>query len=271
MYAGTTFRKGSGALVGVHQKIDRVARRHFSKHIPKSSKFPNLKMILHFEGNNGPDGIKRKSPSVDEPWHLINPDDTNDRALLVLIDDHIFNLSTALREKNQIRAAFEAAWMAHAITDGLTPAHHYPLEDKIEELWGKTRHERTSIKDKNIIIGNGPRDTVAKNWEYWGAGGVITKHLEFEMGVATAIASDNFDDVDVSGEDIVLLNKYGFEYIYLDSIRKIHALKIYDEFVETGWTTKIASQIKDELIPEIVRMVMLAWLESVNKSKGEAE
>jgi hypothetical protein len=226
-------------------------------------------MILHFEGNNGPDGIKRKSPSIDEPWHHINPADRDDRQLLVIIDDHIFNLSEALRTKNAVRAAFEAAWLAHAITDGLTPAHHYPLEDKIEELWGKSRNERKTLKDKGLIKGSGPRDTVAKNWEYWGAGGVFTQHLSFEMGVATAIASDSLSDVDVSAEDIVLLNKHGFEKIYLDSIDKIYAMNIYDEFGKAGWMTPIASSVRDDLIPEIIRMVILAWLEAINKSVGK--
>ena len=100
---------------------------------------PTTREILHFEGNNGPDGIKRKSPSVDEPWHYIDPANPNDRALAGMINDHYVNLVQALRDANRVRAAFEAAWMAHAITDGLTPAHHYPLSDKIEELWGKPK------------------------------------------------------------------------------------------------------------------------------------
>ena len=31
-------------------------------------------------------------------------------------------------------AAFEAAWLAHAVTDGFTPAHHEPLEEQLEGL-----------------------------------------------------------------------------------------------------------------------------------------
>ncbi|WP_457914771.1 hypothetical protein [Candidatus Minimicrobia naudis] len=36
--------------------------------------------------------------------------------LLEMIDGHIGNLARALRTNNSERAAFEAAWMAHAIT-----------------------------------------------------------------------------------------------------------------------------------------------------------
>ena len=109
MYAGTTIRDGSGRFIGVHQKIDRVARRHLTPMLPDWCEFPDIKDILHFEGKNGPDGVKRKSPAVDEPWHFINPDDPNDTALLEMIDQHIDNLAKALQKNNSERAAFETA------------------------------------------------------------------------------------------------------------------------------------------------------------------
>ena len=118
---------------------NRIARRNFNTLPGVHKGFPGIREILHFEGNNGPDGIKRKSPSVDEPWHYIDPENADDRELLEMILDHQHNLAMALKHNNPERAAFEAAWMAHAITDGLTPAHHYPLSDKIEELWGKPK------------------------------------------------------------------------------------------------------------------------------------
>jgi hypothetical protein len=265
MYAGTTFRKRSGSFVGVHQKIDRIARNQLVNFIGKKEYFPGIQSILHFEGNNGPDGIKRKSPFVDEPWHHINPSDPSDREIFTIIKDHIFNLSKSLAENNNVRAAFEAAWLAHAVTDGLTPAHHFPLDEKIGELWGDS-NGRTSIKDKGLIKGDNARDTVSKNWEYWGAGGVMNKHLSFEMGVATAIASENYKYDFMSYEDVIRLNKHGFEKIYMESINKVYALKIYDEYLESGWTTQMASKVKTELIPEIIRMVTLAWLDAVQKT-----
>src|SRR6478752_7324043 len=137
MYSGTTFRTKSGRVMGVHQRIDRVAHRHIKRLVRHEEMFPTTLEVLHFEGLNGPDGIKRKSPAKDEPWHYIDPADPTDRAIVGMINDHIFNLSEALKEKNDARASFEAAWLAHAIVDGLTPAHHYPLEEKLEELRGE--------------------------------------------------------------------------------------------------------------------------------------
>ena len=161
--------------------------------------FPGIREILHFEGDNGPDGIKRKSPSQDEPWHYIDPSRSDDRALIKMILDHHHNLVEALRSHNQARAAFEAAWLAHAIVDGLTPAHHYPLGDKIEELWGKPKEERLTIKDKNLIKGKNKRDTISKNWEYWGAKGVFITHGLFELGIATSVKTTRFLDAAPSG------------------------------------------------------------------------
>ncbi len=221
-----------------------------------------IKDILHFEGLNGPDGIKRKSPSVDEPWHFLNPADPSDRSLINTINDHLVNLTRALRAKNKVRAAFEAAWLAHAITDGLTPAHHYPLADKIKELWGKAPDKRTSIREKNIVPGDNLRNTLSKNWEYWGTNGVFTTHHLFEMGVATAISTTTFKDIDFSRRDISRLKEFGFEKIFYDSLRKIDELKMFDKIAVQGWTSNLGKKTKDILIPEIIKVVTLAWYQA---------
>jgi hypothetical protein len=263
MYSGTTFRTKSGRMMGVHQKIDRVAHRQITKLIPKKIIFPEIRDILHFEGINGPDGIKRKSPGRDEPWHYIDPTDREDTALTGMINDHIFNLANALKSKNHERAAFESAWMAHAIVDGLTPAHHYPLSDKIEELWGKSHTERLTIRDKNIIKGKNPRDTISKNWQYWGGGGVFTAHLMFELGVASTIVSVKFEEDCVTSSDIEQLKSQGFEAMFIEAVHKIDDLKMYDEFGYKGWTRQLANRTRRVLVPQIIKIVMLGWYQAV--------
>ena len=263
MYSGTTFRTKSGRMMGVHQKIDRVAHRQITKLIPKKVIFPDIRDILHFEGANGPDGIKRKSPGRDEPWHYIDPTNPDDLAIISMINDHIFNMAEALKTKNHERASFEAAWMAHAIVDGLTPAHHYPLSDKIEELWGKSHTERLTIRDKNIIKGKNPRDTISKNWQYWGGGGVFTAHLMFELGVASTIVPIKFEEDCASDDDIEQLKTRGFEPLFLESVHKIYDLKMYDEFGYKGWTRQLANRTRRVLVPEIVKLVILGWYQAV--------
>jgi len=263
MYAGTTLRRHSGKIVGVHQKIDRIARDKITKYLPDSVDFPDAKEILHFEGKNGPDAIRYMSPTIDKPWHFIDPTKPDDRLLLQIIESHIVNLSNAIKLGDKIKSSFECSWLAHAVVDGLTPSHHYPLNDKIEELWGKPRHEIESGKIKKIIHGSNRRDTLLKTWEYWGAGGVMTAHLMFEIGVASAISADNFKNTNVTIDDIELLKKNGFEAEFMRILHLVNDMKMYDEFGKTGWTRKLANKAKKKLIPEIIKAVTLAWYQAL--------
>lgn len=266
MYAGTTFRHQSGNIIGVHQRIDRVARRHVAKHLPSGAFFPSIKTILHFEGKNGPDGIKSKSPSVDEPWHFINPAAGEDDPLVLSISDHIENLAVALRNKDEVRAGFEAAWLSHAIVDGLTPAHHYPLAEKIEELWGKPHHERNSKRDKIIIKGNGKRDMLSKNWQYWGSSGIFNLHWLFEFGVASAITTTRFDDIGLRKEDIAAVTGGGYVSYFLASVKDVDSLGMYEAFEGTGWSARLGNITRRQLAPIIMKNVTLAWYSAYQRS-----
>lgn len=267
MYSGTTFRAKSGNIIGVHQKIDRVCRRYLRSLPGDDAKFPGIKEILHFEGNNGPDGIKRKSPSADEPWHFIDPTDPNDREIVTLITDHYYNLVTALRQGNRERAAFEAAWMSHAIADGLTPAHHYRLSDEIEKLWGKPKEERQTVIDKNLIRGYGPKETVARNWKYWGAKGVFTTHILFEFGVATAINSGSFQEYIPTLKWLKQADELGLEQVFERSVQQVYALDMYHEYWTTGWTSHLARKTRTRLMPIIFQTIAYAWYSALQESQ----
>lgn len=263
MYAGTTFNTKSGRVIGVHQKVDRVARRHLSKHLAAGQAFPSTREILHFEGANGPDGIKRKSPAVDEPWHFINPKNPNDRAIIDMIHDHIYNLAKALRDDNPARAAFEAAWMAHAITDGLTPAHHYPLEEKLAELRGGQGLEtRTSIRGKNIMTGKNRREMLKNNWEFWGLRGVMTTHFNFEIGVATTVATERLEAGNPSSEQFDFLREHGFEATFRKIMAEVDDMNMYSEFSRLGWTRHLADETRRVLMPRIIQAVVLGWYQA---------
>lgn len=264
MYSGTTIHTKSGRIMGVHQKIDRVARRHLAKQIALPPVFPKIGEILHFEGANGPDGLKRKKPGKDEPWHFIDPTvSLAGSDLGKQIHDHMTNLTNAIVENERERASFEAAWLAHAITDGLTPAHHYPLEEKLQELRGGGLETRDSKRKKLIIPGNGRRQLVRNNWEYWGAKGVMTTHLHFEFGVATAIATMRFDTLSFSKQLVESLQAEGFDALFDQSLQRISSMNMYEEFAAKGWTRHLARETKDVLVPEITRAVMLGWLNAI--------
>ena len=133
----------SGRIIGAHQKIDRIARREFESLLSPQLAFPAISDILQFEGINGPDGVKLKSPGVDEPWHFIDPNNPEDTTLVRDIIYHQQNLIRALAQHDTIRAAFEAAWLAHAVVDGLTPAHQTSHTETLKILREETQLKKT--------------------------------------------------------------------------------------------------------------------------------
>lgn len=273
MYSGTTFRTKSGRALGAHQRIDRIARRHLAKVLPRRGYFPHAKDILKFEGRDGPDGIKRKSPARDEPWHYIDPTDREDKQLLEHIDHHMHNLERALLKRDDVRAAFEAAWLAHAIVDGLTPAHHYPLEEKLEELRGEGIETRTTFKKKLLMPGITKRHQLRNNWEFWGAKGVMTTHVMFELGFATTLASLKVGDGLPSHDELIRASRSGVKPVFLAAVHRIHALKMYETFYKKGWNRSLATQTRTELAPTIVKTVVIAWyvaaMRAEKRRKGE--
>jgi len=105
MWSGTTLTNFSGSILGTHQKTDRVAY-NFLREISNDAKgFPTKKSVLHFEGKNGPDGIKSKSPAQDEPWHFYDPFDAEDTELIGIIRDHYNELVKQLNKGSPERAA----------------------------------------------------------------------------------------------------------------------------------------------------------------------
>lgn len=267
MYSGTTLRNSSGRIIGAHQKLDRVSRRALATLAPDAG-FPVIKDILHFEGKNGPDGIKSKSPARDEPWHYYNPADPSDTQLIKLIEQHSQNLTIALKKGQAEKAAFEAAWLAHALVDGLTPAHHYPLAEHLEELRGEGLETRTTIKDKLIV--RRPGDTLTemlvKNWEFWGAKGVMTTHGTFEWGVATIIAPMRIKAGYPTEAECKKVLQTGIVTLFKQAAQDIYALNMYERFSHKGWTRRLAREVREVLAPTLVRVVTLAWYEALHKA-----
>jgi len=289
MYSTTTIVKNSkfsGKIVGTHQRIDQAARKALTRYVPRGKYFPTSKEIIHFEGTRGPDGLKRKSPGIDEPSHMLTPDGLNEtnsllrpseesgheqldqRSLLTLIQDHRWNLVRALKRGDHVRASFEAAWMAHMITDGLTPAHHFPLSDVKDELM--TDKEMVKVFGsplKGLMHGRNMLETLRNNWLYWGAGGHMSKHIAYEYGVLMIVAAmptkrmiprlgrSDFRDVDI-------------EAAFRASLEKIQKCQMFDRFRADGWTTELAIETRDVLIPEIVRAVALGWYSAVEEAYG---
>lgn len=263
--------KKSGRIIGTHQKIDRVARRHIAAHIEPELSFPEIDDILHFEGSRGPDGVKLKSPGKDEPSHFIDPKNLHDDdELLMAIREHSRNLTNALIAQDMVRAAFEAAWMAHAVADGLTPAHHDPFDEQMKEL-KHTDGRKHKVSSKIVMSGSGSRKKFIKNnWKYWGAGGIMTTHTLFEAGIATAAKPLMFKDAQLTTREIEQMAERGFISLYKDFIHEIDSLDMYGRYKQSGWTRSLARETTKELMPTIVKAVTLAWLASYHDARRKS-
>ncbi|MEI9914397.1 MAG: hypothetical protein WDN66_05510 [Candidatus Saccharibacteria bacterium] len=259
MYSGTTLTRISGNIIGAHQKIDRIARRQLESMLP-GLEFPEITNILHFEGNQGPDSTKRKSPAHDEEWHYIQPFDDKDTQLIDFINLHYKELVKALKSTNQERAAFEAAWLSHAIVDGLTPAHHYPYEQKLMELRnGEGLETRTTVKAKLVMPGDTRSHAIKNNWKMWGPKGLFTTHAAFEMGFATLIAPLSFTDIMPATDYVSAISKQHVGPWFRSVAQQIVKLNLYDTFYETGWTMKLSGKLTKELAPTLINAVTAAW------------
>lgn len=245
--------------MGAHQKFDRVARSHLKKITSDDVAFPKAARIVHFEGNKGPDAIKIKSPSQDEPWHFFSPFNNDDSQITELISDHYNRLVRALKEGNEERSAFEAAWLAHALVDGLTPAHHYPYEEKIEELWEGNKEVRDTKLSKLVPPGETKRERAMKTWKYLGPKGIINTHTLYELGVASILKPLGLNDAVPKRERLQEALELGYLEVFLRAAREIAILDMYIRYQKRGWTTKLIYDTRHKLCPAIVQTVTLTW------------
>lgn len=265
MYSGTSFTRVSGGMLGVHQKVNRAARKELSK-LSSTKNFPSVRLINSFEGRNGPDGVKVKSPAIDEPWHYYDPFDPDDTELLSIIRDHYDSLVEGLKAKNHDKAAFEAAWLSHALVDGLTPAHHHPYEEELEEIRGESKETRTTYKEKLIAQGEKPTETLKKNWMLWGAKGLMTTHHLFEFGTAMILAPNKVKAGKPDERDIAKAKKIGLEEMFMQAARRVAQEDMYEYFYQHGWTLKLSGWIRNQLAPEMVKTTSIAWYLALSES-----
>ena len=161
--------------------------------------------------------------------------------------------------------------MAHAITDALTPAHQFPMTDKIIEISGKKPEERDKLIKKMFLSGENWRERILKNWEYIGPKGVMSSHMLYEMGVATMITSVAAKKIIKSptDEEILRVLKGEFMQIFEEKIKWVADQKYYERYLEKGWTTALARETRHDLLPEISKIVALGWFEGIRRALEE--
>ena len=257
MYAGFITPKRVFTRGGIHQRLDQAAYRMIQPYLPHDG-FPDVKEVLHFEGYNGPDGLNTKvglKPKGLKPKDLTNPsheyDPVSDTGEVpARIANHYAGLVSALKSGDLIRAGFEAAWLAHFVGDGLTPAHQFPLEEKI-----------AAAAARDLTKGDTGKITAAvkKNWAIWGAKGHMSTHMNFEMGIAFALVIFPIRP-EFSEHELARARQLGPVEYFKSEARAVSALGLYDRFYRQGWTNDLAVTVKNRLAPQVARTIGTIWL-----------
>lgn len=254
-------------ILHAHQKIDRTAHRHLQVLGVKRGSFPTVKQILHFEGPNGPDGTKlKKKTNVEQPWHFIDPFDVDDNQLMEQIEDHYNALAKALKKQDMIRAAFEAAWLAHALVDGLTPAHHYPYEKELEHLHGVDRQSRKGLAGRVFVKGDTTLQSMHRSFKLMGPKGLLTTHTMFEAGAFTIMAPLRLTKAIPNQQELDTFKEIGVVDYFQRIAREVAALDLYKRFYEKGWTPALSRDIRRELATRMVMVVTVAWYSALQEA-----
>ncbi len=187
-----------------------------------------------------------------EPSHLYDP--ANDSGEVpVHITNHYASLVQCLRSGDAVRAAFEASWLAHYVCDGMTPAHHWPLEEKIAEAAAKASADVRSGDASKFAAG------LKKNWAIWGIKGHLSTHHYYETGVAFALMLFSVKPV-WSEVELERAQSLGPVNYFKSQAREIASLNLYERFYIAGWTADIASGVKNHVAPQTARTIGIIWL-----------
>jgi hypothetical protein len=94
----------------------------------------------------------------------------------------------------------------------------------------------------------------------------MSKHVAFEYGVAITFAALPSSKVMPKFGEGEIKNPEIHEAFY-DALKNVADLKMYDRFRKKGWTSELAFETRDVLLPEIIKAISLAWLSSIPKEQ----
>jgi hypothetical protein len=253
-----------------HQKLDRAAYQHLKRLIPDEF-FPAIKQVIAFDGPKGPDAAKlKRHPEMGQPWHFIDPHDAADTHLHEQIQAHYNNLVNGLAKKDDVRAAFEAAWLAHALVDGLTPAHHYPYEQELAALRGEDRDTRKGIIGRAYVRGETLSESLMQSLRLIGPKGLLTTHAMFEAGAYALIAPLKLKHAKPRQKDLDRIKREGVIPVFQDFVNDVARLHLYERFYRRGWNQGISRDVRRILAPKMVQMITLAWYAASQEAEARA-
>lgn len=245
-------------IIGTHQKFNKQAYKSLGN-LTTLKNFPSIKEINYFEGRRGPDNIKSKRFNDTEVVHLYDPLDPTNTKLITYINKLYDDLVKDLRNQNQERSAFGASWLSHAMVDGMTPAHHFPYEEKMNSIRGKRHPTETSLRSTVIAKGHNKREIVKNNWMLWGAKGLILTHFLFELGVDSIVFTRKNKIISLSEQDIENARELGVERYFIKAAKRVAKEFAYEDYYQHGWNSKLGRWVRDNLITEILEVIVTVW------------
>lgn len=108
-----------------------------------------------------------------------------------------------------------------------------------------------------------PGDTVTEkfknNWEMYGIKGLLSMHGWFEFGAGLLLAPVSLKKGRPTESDLELLADLGYVEIFKRSAREVALLEMYERLHKTGWTPRLARDVRNKLGPIMVKTVALVW------------
>jgi hypothetical protein len=95
----------------------------------------------------------------------------------------------------------------------------------------------------------------------------MNKHGLFEWGVATIIAPMRIKMGYPTRAQCKEVMDKGIVEVFKREVKLLHKLKMYDRFMQKGWTSRMAREVREALAPTLVRVVALAWYEAHQKAQ----
>ncbi|HOZ36509.1 MAG TPA: hypothetical protein PLR18_01615 [bacterium] len=200
---------------------------------PNFSNFIKLKDVYKYDGGYGPDRFWcRGERSTSEAYY--NPSNGEGGALKQVAEHYRMTVARAARN---LTWGKEFTWMSHFVVDALSPAHHF----------GQKRKTKKKYRDWDDPYFN-----------------YLTQMRSFKNKHPLFEGLTNFWQVfsgrtDAYFEKLEQVNGANIEIFMLNMIYKVREMKLYEEFVEKGWSRELWQKIKIKLLPQIEYALAAVW------------
>jgi hypothetical protein len=91
----------------------------------------------------------------------------------------------------------------------------------------------------------------------------------FEGGAYTVIAPLRLSSARPKPAELKRVCTEGIVPIFNDYLQQVAALKLYDRFVDNGWTQALSRDIRRQLAPRMVRIITLAWYAAAQEAAAK--